>query len=105
MEYTKRQIKIKFILWMFLFLLFSGGIREQNTNFVWADTTVYVTPTGSKYHTHACGYGSYYPASLSEALARGLSPCSKCYGGGSGGSSDVGGGSGSSGGVCGGYVR
>ena len=104
MEYTKRQIKIKFILWMFLFLLFSGGIREQNTNFVWADTTVYVTPTGSKYHTHACGYGSYYPASLSEALARGLSPCSKCYGGGSGGSSDVGGGSGSSGGVCGGYV-
>ncbi|WP_288227799.1 thermonuclease family protein [uncultured Enterococcus sp.] len=41
--------------------------------------TVYVTPTGSKYHTHKCGNGTYSPATLEEALGRGLSPCSKCY--------------------------
>lgn len=41
--------------------------------------TVYVTPTGSKYHTHKCGNGTYSPATLEEAQARGLTPCSKCF--------------------------
>lgn len=41
--------------------------------------TVYVTPTGSKYHTHKCGNGTYSPATLEEAQARGLTPCAKCY--------------------------
>ncbi|WP_115751962.1 hypothetical protein [Listeria kieliensis] len=41
---------------------------------------VLVTATGSKYHNHKCGNGTYYPATLSEAKARGLTPCSKCYG-------------------------
>ena len=41
--------------------------------------TVYVTPTGSKYHTHKCGNGTYTPATLEEAQARGLEPCSKCF--------------------------
>ncbi|MGG5370602.1 thermonuclease family protein [Enterococcus sp. AZ196] len=41
--------------------------------------TVYVTPTGSKYHTHKCGNGTYSPATLEEAQAIGLTPCSKCY--------------------------
>lgn len=50
---------------------------EQQNN----EQTVYVTPTGSKYHTHKCGNGTYTPATLDEALARGLTPCSKCYGG------------------------
>lgn len=40
---------------------------------------VLVTPTGSKYHNRVCGNGNYYDASMSEALARGLEPCSKCY--------------------------
>ncbi|WP_167629574.1 hypothetical protein [Listeria valentina] len=40
---------------------------------------VLVTATGSKYHNHKCGNGTYYPATLSEAKARGLTPCSKCY--------------------------
>ena len=48
---------------------------EQNN-----EQTVYVTPTGSKYHTHKCGNGTYTPDTLSEAQARGLTPCSKCYG-------------------------
>jgi endonuclease YncB( thermonuclease family) len=41
--------------------------------------TVYVTPTGSKYHTHKCGNGTYSPASLESAQNSGLTPCSKCY--------------------------
>lgn len=43
------------------------------------EQTVLVTPTGEKYHTHKCGNGTYTEASLSTALARGLTPCSKCY--------------------------
>lgn len=40
---------------------------------------VLVTRTGSKYHNHVCGNGDYYEATLEEAKARGLTPCSKCY--------------------------
>ncbi|WP_430597760.1 hypothetical protein [Enterococcus sp. AZ177] len=41
--------------------------------------TVLVTPTGSKYHNRKCGNGTYTPATLEEAQARGLTPCSKCF--------------------------
>lgn len=41
--------------------------------------TVLITRTDSKYHTHKCGNGTYYEATLDEALARGLTPCEKCY--------------------------
>lgn len=57
----------------------------DNSSSVSADTgitnsqTVLVTRTGSKYHTHKCGNGTYYEATLDEALARGLTPCEKCY--------------------------
>ena len=95
MEQIKRNIKVKLLLWASVFLLFSGGMVYQDTVLVRADATVLITPTGSKYHTHQCGNGTYYPVSLSEALARGLTPCSKCYGGGSG---YAGGGSGNAGG-------
>lgn len=40
---------------------------------------VLVTETGSKYHNRKCGNGTYTPATLEEAQARGLTPCSKCY--------------------------
>lgn len=53
-----------------------GNIPEQ----VYADVTVYVTPTGSKYHSHKCGNGRFYASTLSAAQARGLEPCKKCYG-------------------------
>lgn len=43
------------------------------------EQTVLVTPTGSKYHNHKCGNGTYTEASMSVALSRGLTPCSKCY--------------------------
>lgn len=40
---------------------------------------VLVTPTGSKYHNHKCGNGTYTDASLEDAISRGLQPCSKCF--------------------------
>ncbi|MEI5993815.1 hypothetical protein [Candidatus Enterococcus mansonii] len=41
---------------------------------------VLVTRTGEKYHNRKCGNGTYTPATLEEALNRGLTPCSKCFG-------------------------
>lgn len=44
--------------------------------------TIYVTATGKRYHyDNNCGRGTYYPATMEEALARGLTPCEKCAGG------------------------
>lgn len=41
--------------------------------------TVYVTPTGKKYHyDNNCNGGSYSPTDLDSALRRGLEPCKKC---------------------------
>lgn len=40
---------------------------------------VLVTKTGSKYHNHKCGNGTYYESTLEDALARGLTPCKKCF--------------------------
>jgi len=44
------------------------------------DPTVYITKTGSKYHRATCSYlrSSKIPIPLSEALARGYTPCSRC---------------------------
>lgn len=44
--------------------------------------TVYITPTGKRYHYNGnCNGGTYIPSTLSEAQARGLTPCKKCAGG------------------------
>ena len=42
--------------------------------------TVYVTKTGSKYHSDGCRYlsSSCIPISLSEAKSEGYTPCSVC---------------------------
>lgn len=44
------------------------------------EVTVYVTKTGSKYHSAGCQYlrKSQIPMSLSDAKAAGYTPCSKC---------------------------
>lgn len=52
---------------------------QQTTQEAAVGQTVMVTPTGSKYHTHKCGNGNFTPATLEEALARNLTPCSKCF--------------------------
>ncbi len=39
----------------------------------------YVTKTGKRYHfSDTCNGGTYYEASLAEAMGRGLTPCDKC---------------------------
>lgn len=44
--------------------------------------TVYVTPTGKRYHYDGnCNGGTYIESTLEQALARGLTPCKKCAGG------------------------
>lgn len=44
--------------------------------------TVYITPTGKKYHyDNNCNGGTYIESTMSEALSRGLTPCKKCAGG------------------------
>ena len=41
--------------------------------------TVYVTKTGKRYHySSTCNGGTYYASTLSQASARGLTPCNKC---------------------------
>ena len=40
---------------------------------------VYVTPTGSKYHTHPHGRGTFTKTTLEDAKQRGLTPCAICY--------------------------
>lgn len=42
-------------------------------------TTVYLTPTGAKYHKDPnCNGGTYAPTTLEDAVAKGLEPCGKC---------------------------
>lgn len=40
---------------------------------------IYVTKSGKKYHySGTCNGGTYYEATLAEAMGRGLTPCDKC---------------------------
>lgn len=76
-----KNLKKKIAYLGLCFLLFTvGGNIYTGTDTAKAEMTVYVTPTGSKYHTHKCGNGTYTATSLSNAQARGLTPCKKCFG-------------------------
>lgn len=40
---------------------------------------IFVTETGKRYHyDNSCNGGTYYEATLAEAVGRGLTPCEKC---------------------------
>jgi hypothetical protein len=45
-----------------------------------ADTTVYVTRTGDKYHVSSCSYlrKSKIPIALGKAVSGGYGPCKRC---------------------------
>lgn len=45
------------------------------------DYTVYITPTGEKYHSSGCSYlhGNETPISKQEAENQGYGPCSRCH--------------------------
>lgn len=77
MKMIKRSV-VSFVLALVMIAMPIGDTYTLTP--VYAETTVYVTPTGSKYHTHKCGRGNYYASTLSSALARGLTACKKCFG-------------------------
>lgn len=58
----------------------SSGAGSSGVNIGGGDWTVYVTKTGSKYHTGSCRYlsRSKIPISRSGALAQGYTACSVC---------------------------
>lgn len=78
MEKIKRIFQTKIVIFS-LVLLLAGGNVYYNDIPVQADTTVYITATGEKYHTHKCGNGNYFPETLSYAKSLGLTPCKKCF--------------------------
>lgn len=80
MNSIKNKWKLQLFLWSAVLILSVGGNIVLSSPTVSAQT-VYITRTGSKYHTHKCGNGTYFPASLSDAQSQGLTPCSKCFGG------------------------
>lgn len=82
MEKVKRKAVSIFFTWAAILFLSAGVVNPNTVPVVHAETTVYVTPTGSKYHAYKCGNGMYTPTTLSNALAMGLTPCSKCFGSG-----------------------
>lgn len=56
--------------------------QQQNQQSQSNGRTVYVTPTGKRYHyDNHCNDGTYIPSTLAEARAKGLTPCKKCAGG------------------------
>lgn len=75
---TIKKTILSFTLVFFMMILPVGDSAGMVT--AQAQTMVYVTSTGSKYHTHKCGRGNFYQTTLSNALARGLTPCKKCFG-------------------------
>lgn len=89
-----KQMKQALISVVLVLIMTIMPIGEAGVNMTAnAETMVYVTRTGSKYHTHKCGNGNFYQETLSAAKARGLTPCSKCYGGSSTGGASTSGGS------------
>jgi micrococcal nuclease len=76
-SYSKRseimRKRLSIVVSVFLLLAVAVSVFAQNP-------TVYITKTGAKYHTGTCRYlsKSKIPISLSDAAARGYTPCSVC---------------------------
>jgi hypothetical protein len=69
-------MKIKKILAVIIFLLFIAVTVFAAP----ADTVVYITRTGAKYHRGSCSYlrQSKIETTLGPAVSRGYGPCSYC---------------------------
>lgn len=61
----------------------AGGTPSDNTTDSPSDSmTVYVTPTGNRWHLNpTCNGGSYTPTTYLKAVQKGLSPCENCASG------------------------
>lgn len=57
----------------------SGGGSSTGPATQTGQDEVYITPTGTKYHSRACGKGNYSATTLENAKSKGLTPCKKCY--------------------------
>lgn len=56
-----------------------SGNQNQGASANQTGRTVYITPTGSKYHyDNNCNGGTYIPSTLEEALSLNLGPCRRC---------------------------
>ena len=78
LKLTEKRNCIRIAYLLTFGLLFTRGCYV-NTERAFAETMVYVTKSGEKYHKKACGRGNYYQDTLSSAKSRGLEPCKKCY--------------------------
>jgi len=69
-------MKIKKALVIFVLLLFVAATVFAAS----ADTVVYITKTGAKYHRGSCSYlkQSKIETTLGSAVSRGYGPCSRC---------------------------
>ena len=75
-----KRIFTSLLLILMMFNILGVGISSDvNERNIQAERVVYITRTGSKYHTHKCGNGTYYRSTLSIAKSRGLDPCKKCF--------------------------
>lgn len=53
--------------------------KDNSENLTKKSKTVYITPTGKKYHySKSCGSGNYIAITLEEAEKKGYKPCKKC---------------------------
>ncbi len=66
------------IITAFMFMLFTPALRVYALD---GNATVYITKTGSCYHVNGCRHlsRSKIETTLSNALAKGLTPCSNCH--------------------------
>ena len=69
-------MKIKKTLVIIVLLLFAAATVCAAS----ADTVVYITRTGAKYHRGSCSYlrQSKIETTLGSAVSRGYTPCSRC---------------------------
>ena len=78
-----KKLFYTFVISMSLMIISPVSIVGYQTNIsteVQAKSkSVYVTPTGSKYHKKKCGNGTYTKTTLAKAKYAGLTPCKKCY--------------------------
>lgn len=52
---------------------------KKSSNSSSSSGSIYITPTGKRYHRDSsCNGGTYIKSTLSEAKAKGLTPCQKC---------------------------
>lgn len=78
LKHIEERTFIRVVYLLTFVLLFASGFYV-NTERAFAETMVYVTKSGEKYHNKQCGRGNFYQDTLSNAKSRGLEPCKKCF--------------------------